>query len=109
MSKLVYTRIAARQIREITDWIAGESEIFAAKWVEGILALIEGPVAHDPERFGFAPEAALLEKSLRQALFGKKRGQFRILFIVLNGTVWIVQIRRAARDYMKAEEFPGLP
>jgi len=44
------------------------------------------------------------EETIRQLLYGKKRGTYRILFTVKKGTVEVLHIRHAARQYLGPDE-----
>jgi plasmid stabilization system protein ParE len=47
-------------------------------------------------------------RQVRQALFGKGRNAYRILFVVRHETVWVLRIRHTAQKDLTPEEF-GLP
>jgi hypothetical protein len=51
-----------------------------------------------PGRCRLAAEANELGFELRDLLFGKRRGVYRILFVVDERTVNVLHIRHAARD-----------
>jgi hypothetical protein len=60
-----------------------------------------------PERCGLAPEAEDLGLALRQLLFGKRQGLWRILFTVEGNTVNVLHLRHAAREPLRPGDLRG--
>jgi plasmid stabilization system protein ParE len=92
-------RLAARAEQDAEDillYLQQQSRIGAARWHASLLAAIDA-LAEQPERCGLAPEADDLGLPLRQLLFGKRRGVYRLLFTVAGQTVNVLHIRHAAR------------
>lgn len=58
-----------------------------------------------PERCGRAEEADVVGADIRQLLFGRGNGTFRVLFVIASGVVWVRNIRRASRGEIPAGEF----
>jgi plasmid stabilization system protein ParE len=58
----------------------------------------------NPERFGFAPENEWYPGELRQMLYGRKRGTYRVFFEIRGDTVYILRVRHSAQDLMGPEE-----
>lgn len=61
-------------------------------------------LAEMPRRCGLAPEAGELGFELRQLLYGRKRGRYRILFIIERRTVKILHIHHSARQPLAPDE-----
>jgi hypothetical protein len=57
-----------------------------------------------PESCPLAAEAEVLGIELRELLFGKRRGVYRILFTVEGDVAKVLHIRRASRDWLKPED-----
>src|SRR5271166_6179448 len=96
-------RITARALREIDgalEWIARRSRPAARRWHEKLLEAIRSLELH-PERCGLAPETEWYAGDLRQLLYGKRRGTYRILFEVRSDTVYILRVRHSAQDFLR--------
>jgi len=90
---LVYrVRYRKRAERDL-DRLAGDSTL---DWFEGLCDAIEG-LARFPERCAFAPEPPLRQKGVRQLLYGKGRGIYRVLYHVKGEDVEVLTIRHAHR------------
>jgi len=82
----------------ILEWLlsqdAGETGVrwFRGLW-EAITSLVE-----QPQRCSLASENAWLPVEMRQLLYGHKPHQYRILFTVRDGVVYIVHIRHGRRQ-----------
>src|SRR5947209_4549829 len=80
-------------------WIHARSPTNADRWHRRLRATIETLKAN-PERFALAPEADAFAVPIRQLLFGKRGGVYRILFTVTESTVPILHIRHGARRFL---------
>jgi hypothetical protein len=58
-----------------------------------------------PERCGHAAEADTTGEDARELLFGRRRGTFRVVFVIRNGVVYIRHIRRASRGPVPHGQF----
>ena len=52
---------------------------------------------HNPDRCGLAPEAEWYPGQLRQLLYGKRKGVYRILFEIQGETVYILRVRHGSQ------------
>ena len=50
-----------------------------------------------PTRFGLAAEAATVGLELRELLYGKRTGTYRVLYTVTGQTVRVLHVRHASR------------
>ena len=51
-------------------------------------------IAQKPERYSIAPEAEILDRDIRQALFKTRRGHlYRALFMVVDDAVHVIAVR----------------
>jgi plasmid stabilization system protein ParE len=99
-------RITARALREIDgalEWIARRSRTAARRWHDKLLEAIRS-LEHHPERCGLAPESEWYPGDLRQLLYGKRRGTYRILFEVRSDAVYILRVRHGAQDLLQPDE-----
>ncbi len=82
-------------------WIAERDPDGGERWdgiVETVLSLEQMPL-----RCPLAPEDPYFEEEIRMLLYGRRRGQFRILLTVSGDRVLVLHIRRAFRDLVKPE------
>lgn len=90
-------------------WITRRAPSQARTWYEGLLKAIDG-LEQNPTRCPMAPESEDVGILIRQRLYGKKRGVYRILFAVgyddetREDVVRILRIRHSARLRATLEE-----
>src|SRR4051794_13397338 len=73
------------------------SEASANRWLDGLEAAI-AKLETFPRRCGPARESAEFEEEIRQLLYGKRRGTYRVLFVVRGDEVRILHVRHSARS-----------
>jgi plasmid stabilization system protein ParE len=83
-------------------WMAQQISQEAAKqWYQGLLHAIES-LAKMPRRCPLAPENSAFSVEVRQLLYGKGRGKYRVIFTIIensnNPTVRILHIRHSAKQ-----------
>jgi plasmid stabilization system protein ParE len=89
---------AKGELRKAYRWLHEESPAVAARWLDNLLKKTQTLETH-PERCPLAPENDFFEETIRQLLYGKKHGVYRILFTVRGDTVDILHIRHAAMQH----------
>ncbi len=57
-----------------------------------------------PERCALADESTDLGLEIRELLFGRRRGTYRILFSISGKTVHILRVWHSARDIIQPED-----
>jgi len=82
-------------------YIARDSPARAAKWRDS-LAMKTQTLSEFPKRCARAPEAEACGLDIRQLLFGA----YRILFLIDNGTVFVLHIRHGARQAISPAPAP---
>lgn len=87
---------AVRSINEAATWIAERAPDAVVRWIEGIDQAIQS-LSLLPRRCGLAPENDELDIELRQYIYGRKAGRYRILFVVRNDTVHVIEVRHGSR------------
>jgi plasmid stabilization system protein ParE len=95
-------RITARALREIDEalaWLARRSRAAAARWHARLTEAINS-LGNNSERCGLAPESEWYPGELRQLLYGKRRGVYRILFEVRGDTVHVLRVRHSTQDFL---------
>ncbi|MCA9078636.1 MAG: type II toxin-antitoxin system RelE/ParE family toxin [Planctomycetaceae bacterium] len=89
---------ALQDADDVLRWFQEQRATSAgARWYQQLLAKI-GTLEQRPERCGLALEAEDLGLELRELLFGRRRGMYRILFVIEGRRVEILRIRHSARD-----------
>jgi plasmid stabilization system protein ParE len=95
--QVVVTARARADAIETFRWIAEESPEAAARWYEALEKAI-ATLANMPERCPVAEdESEQLGITLRQLLYGRRRGVYRILFSIERETVTLHYVRHSAR------------
>jgi plasmid stabilization system protein ParE len=97
------TMRALSEIDEALDWIAEHSEAAALRWHERLMEAIHS-LEHHPERCELAPEADWFGAEIRQLIYGKRRGIYRILFEIRSNKVVILRVRHSAQALLEPGE-----
>jgi plasmid stabilization system protein ParE len=98
--RIVIRPLARAEMEEAYEWVRQYSPARAARWYNGLDEAIHSLQAH-PERCGLAPEAEAFAEEIRQLLYGKRRGVYRILFTIQGNTVSILSVRHGARPFLE--------
>lgn len=89
---------AEQDVVGVLEWFRDQSATAAdGRWLAQLLEKIT-TLETAPARCPLAAEADELGVEIRQLLFGKRRGTYRILFEIDGRTVQILRIRHSARD-----------
>jgi plasmid stabilization system protein ParE len=104
------TRNAEREAREAFEWLAARTPQHAPRWFDGLISAFDS-LSRFPNRCPRAREADDVKEDVRQFLYGKRRGIYRILFTVRGDVVYVLHVRHGARERMKGSEiqFPPEP
>lgn len=102
--KLIIQPPAIRDLDEAYQWIAERSPSNAASWFNGFLDTLRN-LEQFPQRCEIAPESKFVGQPIRQLLYGRRSGVYRVLFTVRAREVHVLHIRHAARETMTAKEF----
>ena len=98
---------AVRDLDEATGWIAAHSPAAAERWLNAIEARILS-LARFPERCPRAREDGRFRYELRQLVFGRRHGRYRIIFTVGGDAVHVLHLRHGARPTMSEAEIEEL-
>ncbi len=93
------TESAERDAHEAFAWIAADSPNNAQRWFDALFAAIQS-LESFPTRCAVAPESEVVGEEIRQLLFGN----YRVLFVVRDDTVFVLHVRHGARRPMVTEE-----
>ena len=93
---------AAAEIEEACVWLAEQAPRAASRWFNNLHEAIQS-LQDFPRRCALAPETRGFDREIRQLLFGRRGGMYRILFSISGRTVQVLRVRHAARRVW----FPG--
>ncbi len=95
---------ALRDIEEAYLWLREHSPTRADRWFNGLVAEIY-TLEEFPTRCPLAAESEELGLELRQLLYGKRGGIYRVLYTVQDAeTVRVFRVRHGARDQLRPED-----
>lgn len=96
--RLIVQPRAEAEVLAAFDWIAEPSPNAAAHWLTGLREAV-AKIADQPMLHPLAVEVSEpFRLSIRQALYGKRRGIYRILDTIEDDVIHILAIRHAAQD-----------
>ena len=85
-------------------WKAEQSPQAAARWLSGLQKAV-ARLAENPYRHPVAvEETERFDIEIRQSLYGKRRGVFRILYHVEDETISVLAIRHSAQETRESLE-----
>ncbi len=89
---------ASRELLDAARWIERNfrSSAAAHRWVRGLRARI-ATLQTLPHRCPLADEGDAFGEEVRELLYGKRRGVYRILFAIRGDVVSVLTIRHASR------------
>lgn len=98
-------RLAKRDVRTTTDWIAERSPDGADRWVDALNRALES-LRSDPESYSLAEEyEEFPSQTLRQFFFKTRRGRkYRGLFTVVGNEVRVLRVRGPGQDLVTPDE-----
>ena len=94
---------AQREIEESYAWLIPRSPQNAPRWLDGLNQAVQS-LQQLPQRCPLAPENDAFDYEVRQLLYGKRPGVYRILFTIHEDFVHILHIRHAARKFLDETE-----
>jgi len=89
------------EAEEIYRWLLERSPSTVTKWFNGLAAAIFS-LERNPKRCSLAPENDAFEEEIRQLLYGKRGGVYRILFTIVGDTVKVLHLRHGARRFLES-------
>ena len=81
-------------------WIANQAPERAPDWYNGLLDAIDS-LKEQPMRCPLAPEDYVFQAEIRQCLYGKRSGIYRVLFMIRDDTVYVLRILHGARQSLE--------
>lgn len=93
---------AEAELTEAYIWIRGYSSVSATTWLRGIREAFDS-LSQYPIRCQLAPESEYFRQEIRQLLYGRRGGTYRVLFAINEDVVSILHIRHGARDFLQPD------
>src|SRR4051794_8142269 len=94
--RVIITPEAEGDLRTACKYIRKHSKQAARAWVKGARRKIK-TLAQHPERSPLAPESTSFHEPIRELLYGSgNRGTYRILFVVLGNSVFVLHVRHGS-------------
>jgi plasmid stabilization system protein ParE len=97
---------ALEEVEEAYLWIRDKAPMTAARWYDRLMQAIDS-LGDNPESYPLAPDAEAFDVPLRQMLFGKRSGIYRILFTVHGNVVRVHHIRHGAQKFLEPPKKPS--
>ena len=98
------TEKAEQDVASALEWFREQAAMAAgAKWLAQLQAKID-TLETRPARCGLAAESQDLGLEIRELLFGKRRGRYRLLFQIRGRMVHILRIWHSARDSVARDD-----
>ena len=103
--RVIITPEAEGDLRRAYRYIRQHGAYAAARaWLAGARKKIK-TLAEYPQRARFSPESTSFDEPIRELLYGGgNRGTYRILFVVLDKSVFILHVRHGSRLPLEPEE-----
>jgi plasmid stabilization system protein ParE len=94
---------AVADLDGVLSWFQSQLAAEAStRWFAAIWKAV-GTLETNAERCSLAVESQDLGLDLRELLFGRRRGRYRILFEIRGNTVYILRVWHSARDALQPE------
>ncbi len=100
--QLVIQPPALDEIENAYLWIKAEAPESADRWFRGLMKKME-TLTQFPERCGLAEEDECFEEEIRQLLYGRRGGVYRILFTIAGDGAHVLHVRHAAQGPLEPD------
>ncbi len=94
---------AARDLDKAYLWASRHAPETAAHWFNRFHTALQ-TLTTNPQRCSIAVETELVDREIRQLLFGKHRNVWRALFTIQADEVRVLHFRRASMDTARSDE-----
>jgi plasmid stabilization system protein ParE len=91
---------ARENIDEAYLWIAERNPSAAHNWYHGLEKAVQ-TLEDFPQRCPVAEESKAFDVEIRQLIYGKRIGAYRILFAIYEGTVHVLHVRHGRRRRLR--------
>ncbi len=93
------TDTAWAELQAAYEWLTERAPGAARRWRDSLLQAVAKLESH-PGRYPLAPESDYLGGNVRQLLYGKRRGVYRVLYRVDADCVYVLRVRHGARRFL---------
>lgn len=102
---MIVTPQGEQDLRVAYSYIRKRGSLAVARtWLAAIRKRIKA-LSQNPERAALAPESSSFTEPVRELLYGSgNRGIYRILFVVLDGSVFVLHVRHGSMLALEQEE-----
>jgi plasmid stabilization system protein ParE len=99
--EVIVSAEAQQNIRDAFEWIVAANPSAAGAWYDGLVEALQS-LSTMPLRCPLAPETrvGLVDRQVRQLLYGRNFWKYRVLFVVEAKRVLIAHVRHGARLYL---------
>jgi plasmid stabilization system protein ParE len=94
--KIEVTEIAAAEIDSAYQWINERAPDAADRWYDGLMAALRS-LRQNPRRCARLFTTDFVELEIRQLVYGRRRGRYRVLFTIDGDTIRVLRVRHGAR------------
>ena len=102
--RVIITPNAEAELRAAYRYIRRHAPRAAREWIRRARQTVK-TLAHHPERCPLAPEFGSVGDPIRELLFGTgNRGTYRVLFAVIDKSVYILHVRHGSMLPLDPEE-----
>jgi plasmid stabilization system protein ParE len=91
---------AAANVDEAYRWVVERAPASANKWLNGLEAAIR-TLEDFPQRCPLAEESRAFDMEIRQLVYGKRVGAYRVLFAIVEDTVHVLHVRHGRRHRLR--------
>ena|ERR1017187_2054963 len=104
ISRVVLTPEAEEGLRDAYLFVRRDSAVAARRWAKGAKRAIR-PLSRFPARCPIAPESREFDRPIREPFYGSgNRGTYRILFTIIDRTVFVLHVRHGSMQPLLTEE-----
>ncbi len=101
--RVILSPRASRDLDKAYLWASRQAQQTAAGWFNRFHAALQ-TLATNPQRCSIAVETELVDREIRQFLFGKHPNVWRALFTIQADEVRVLHVRRASMDTAGRDE-----
>ena len=89
------TEVAAAEVDSAYEWIKERAPLAAERWYNGLMAALSS-LQQNPRRCPRVFRTEFEEAEVRQLIYGRRQGRYRVLFTI-RGEIEVVRVLHGAR------------
>ena len=102
--RVVVTQKAKDDLQHYFEVAGKHAPDTAARWLDGFEEALQ-TLSEAPDRCPLAPENELVDQTIYQFFYGKRRGRYRVVFTIQDDQVLILHVRRGTMDKATQEDW----